>query len=138
MGRRRSVENAMPVRGFDHYNLRASRPVLDELKAFYCDVVGLTLGERPPFRRFGYWLYADGRPVLHLSEADEHESRSRTAVTTFAHAAFNCSDRERYERRLTELGIPFRTARVPQLAIEQLFFHDPAGNGVELQFESAD
>ena len=28
---------------------------------FYRDVVGLTVGERPPFRRFGYWLYG-GEP----------------------------------------------------------------------------
>lgn len=128
----------MPVAGFDHYNLRASRPVLEELRAFYCDVVGLTVGDRPPFRRFGYWLYAGDKPVLHLSEADAAETRSRTAVTTFAHAAFNCTDRASFERRLRERGIAYRTAAVPQLSIAQLFFHDPAGNGVELQFDASE
>jgi catechol-2,3-dioxygenase len=126
----------MPVTGFDHYNLRAPRPVLEELKSFYCDVVGLTVGDRPPFRRFGYWLYAGERPVLHLSEADDAEARSRTAVTTFAHAAFNCTGRAHFERRLTALGIAYRTAHVPLLNLAQLFFHDPAGNGVELQFDA--
>jgi catechol-2,3-dioxygenase len=128
----------MTVQAFDHFNLRASRDVLDELKAFYCDVVGLTAGERPPFRRFGYWLYAGERPVLHLSEAAPEETRSRNVVTTFAHAAFNCTGREQYERKLKERGIDYRTAQVPLLAIEQLFFHDPAGNGVELQFDAAE
>jgi catechol-2,3-dioxygenase len=128
----------MPVQGFDHYNLRASREILEELKAFYCDVVGLTVGERPPFRRFGYWLYAGDRPVLHLSESAPEETRSRDVVTTFAHAAFNCTGRGQYERKLKERGIVYRTAQVPQLAIEQLFFRDPAGNGVELQFSSAE
>jgi catechol-2,3-dioxygenase len=127
----------MHVQGFDHYNLRASRAVLEELKAFYCDVVGLTVGERPPFSRFGYWLYAGEKAVLHLSEADASETRSCSAVTTFAHAAFNCAGREQYERRLTALAIPYRRAQVPLLGIEQLFFHDPAGNGVELQFDAA-
>ena len=126
----------MPVAAFDHYNLRAARAVLEELRAFYCDVVGLTVGERPPFRRFGYWLYAGERPVLHLSEADDSETRSRTAVTTFAHAAFNCTGRAQFEQRLKERGIAYRTAQVPLLSLDQLFFHDPAGNGVELQFES--
>lgn len=126
----------MGVEAFDHYNLRAARPVLEELRAFYCEVVGLTVGERPPFRRFGYWLYAGERAVLHLSEADDTETRSRTAVTTFAHAAFNCTGRAEFERRLRERGIAFRTAQVPQLGLDQLFFHDPAGNGVELQFPS--
>jgi catechol-2,3-dioxygenase len=126
----------MPVAAFDHYNLRAARSVLDELCRFYCDVVGLTLGERPPFRRFGYWLYAGDRAVLHLSEADESEARSGTAVTTFAHAAFNCTRRVEFEQRLKSLGIPYRTAQVPLLNVAQLFLPDPAGTGVELQFDA--
>jgi catechol-2,3-dioxygenase len=129
---------AMAVHAFDHYNLRAARPVLEELRAFYCDVVGLRVGERPTFRRFGYWLYAGERAVLHLSEADETETRSRTAVTTFAHAAFNCTGRAEFEQRLKQRGIPYRTAQVAQLRLDQLFFHDPAGNGVELQFDAAE
>jgi catechol-2,3-dioxygenase len=128
----------MPVAAFDHYNLRAARPVLDELRDFYRDVVGLTVGDRPPFRRFGYWLYAGDRAVLHLSVADGAETRSRTAVSSFSHAAFNCTGRAEFERRLTALGIPYRTASVPLLEIAQLFFHDPAGNGVELQFDASE
>ena len=128
----------MHVRGFDHYNLRAARPVLDQLRDFYRDVVGLEVGERPPFRRFGYWLYAGDRPVLHLAEADAHETRSGTAKTTFAHAAFNCTDRAAFERRLVERGIRYRVDQVPITNQVQLFFEDPAGNGVELQFDVAD
>jgi catechol-2,3-dioxygenase len=129
---------AMPVTGFDHYNLRAGRAALDELRDFYCDVVGLTVGERPPFRRFGYWLYTGERPVLHLSLVDDGEQRSGSAVTTFAHAAFNCTGRAEFEQRLKALGIPYRTAQVPLLNLAQLFFHDPAGNGVELQFDASE
>src|SRR5688572_26850413 len=87
---------AMPVQGFDHYNLRADGPTLDRLRDFYRDVVGLTVGERPPFRRFGYWLYSGERPVLHLSLTDEGEQRP-SAVNTFAHAAFNCTGRAEFE-----------------------------------------
>jgi catechol-2,3-dioxygenase len=128
----------MTVRGFDHYNLRAARPMLDELRDFYCGVVGLTVGERPPFRRFGYWLYSDDKAVLHLSLADDGEERSSTAVNTFSHAAFNCTGRVELEQRLKSRGIPYRTAQVPLLNIAQLFFHDPAGNGVELQFDASE
>ena len=127
----------MPVAGFDHYNLRADRPTLDALRDFYRDVVGLTVGDRPPFRRFGYWLYSGERPVLHLSLADDGEERP-TAVNTFAHAAFNCTGRAEFERRLKSLGIAYRTAQVPQLKLAQLFFRDPAGNGIELQFDASE
>ena len=128
----------MPVRGFDHYNLRAARPVLEELKAFYCDVVGLSVGERPPFRSFGYWLYAGDRPVLHLSATDVSEVRVSGVATTFSHAAFNCTGRADLEQLLKQRGIAYRTAQVPLLDIDQLFFLDPAGNGVELQFDAAE
>ena len=128
----------MAVRGFDHYNLRADRATLDRLRDFYRDVVGLTVGERPPFRRFGYWLYSGDRAVLHLSLADDGEERSSSAVSTFAHAAFNCTGRDEFERRLKARGIPYRIAQVPLLDLVQLFFHDPAGNGVELQFDASE
>jgi catechol 2,3-dioxygenase-like lactoylglutathione lyase family enzyme len=121
----------MPIGGFDHYNLRAPRAVLEELRVFYRDVVGFRVGDRPPFRSFGYWLYAGDKAVLHLSEASEGELRSGTAVNTFAHAAFNCTGRAEFERRLKTHGVPL-------LDIAQLFFHDPGGNGVELQFDAAE
>jgi catechol-2,3-dioxygenase len=132
------TEPAMPVHAFDHYNLRAARPLLDELCAFYRDVVGLTLGDRPPFRRFGYWLYAGDRPVLHLSESNEGEARPAGAANTFAHAAFNCTDRAGFELRLRERGVAFRSAEIPLTRQVQIFFMDPAGNGIELQFEAGD
>ena len=134
--RRRLYNAAMPIGGFDHYNLRAARPMLDELRDFYRDVVGLTVGERPPFRRFGYWLYSGDKAVLHLSLADDGEERSGTAVNTFSHAAFNCTGRSEFEQRLKSCRIGYRTAQVPLLNISQLFFQDPAGNGVELQFNA--
>lgn len=124
----------MPVRAFDHYNLRAPRALLDDLCAFYRDVVGLTVGPRPPFRRFGYWLYAGERPVLHLGEADERETCDAPVSGTFNHASFDCAGKSEFEARLTAHGIEYRTARVPLTGQVQLFCRDPAGNGVELQF----
>ena len=131
----------MAVQTLDHYNLRAARAaraVLDELCAFYRDVVGLEVGERPPFRRFGYWLYAGGRAVLHLSVADDGESRPSGVASTFAHAAFSCTNRPAFEQRLKERGVPYRVDEIPLTRRVQLFFKDPAGNGVELQFEASD
>ena len=128
----------MPVQAFDHYNLRAPRALLDELCAFYRDVVGLTVGERPPFRRFGYWLYAGVRPVLHLGEADPQDVCDARVEGTFNHASFTCTNRREFERRLADLHIDYRTASVPLTGQVQLFFRDPAGNGVELCFASGD
>jgi len=133
-----TVELCMPTLGLNHYNLRAPRLLMEELRSFYCDVVGLIHGARPPFGSFGYWLYAGGQPILHLSEARPGEPPGTGAVSTFDHAAFSCCGRTDFERKLTGLGIAFTTARVPGTTQVQLFIRDPAGNGVELNFATED
>ena len=125
----------MAALGFSHYNLRAPRALLDELRDFYCDVVALQAGPRPPFRSFGYWLYAGPEAVLHLSEAGAAEQRPAHSTGTFDHAAFRCSGRAGYEKLLTQRGIAYRSATVPETRTLQIFFKDPAGNGVELNFD---
>jgi catechol-2,3-dioxygenase len=128
----------MPTIGFSHYNLRAPRALLEQLRAFYCDVVGLAVGPRPPFRSFGYWLYAGEAAVLHLSESAPGEVRSTEVANTFDHAAFSCCGRLGFERLLAQRGIKYELAHVPNTEQVQLFLTDPAGNGVELNFEHPD
>jgi catechol 2,3-dioxygenase-like lactoylglutathione lyase family enzyme len=124
----------LPATGFNHYNLRAPRALLDELKDFYCDVLGLTLGERPAFRSFGYWLYAGDRDILHLSETTPGEVRATHVATTFDHVAFTCTDPGGMEEILVDRRIEFGERCIDQTGTKQIFFRDPAGNGVELNF----
>ena len=128
----------MPVLGLSHFNLRASRPLLDKLRDFYVDVVGLRPGFRPPFQRFGYWLYAGDTHVLHLTEADASERQALDVLTTLDHVALRCTGRAEYEARLSQHNVHFKVASVPQAQQVQLFFDDPAGNGVELVFADSD
>jgi len=120
--------------GLNHYNLRAPRPLLERLRSFYCDVVGLVPGARPPLRSNGYWLYAGDRDVLHLSEAGADERRDPGAVSTFDHVAFSCTGCAAYRAALARHGVDYEMATVPQTGRVQLFFTDPAGNGIELSF----
>lgn len=124
----------MTILGLDHYNLAAPKELLEDLRTFYTDIVGLTVGERPPFDAFGYWLYAGEQPVLHLSESEHATPASDPSKSTFNHAALRCSELADVEQRLRSLGISYRTARIPGMEVTQLFFSDPAGNGVELNF----
>lgn len=128
----------MPTIDFSHYNLRAPRPLLEELRVFYCEIVGLSVGQRPPFQRFGYWLYAGNRDILHLVEADPDTQLVSGETTSFNHAAFFCTGRAEFERLLVQRGIKYEVVQVPQTGQVQLFFSDPAGNGVELNFENVD
>lgn len=127
----------MSTIGFNHYNLRAPRELMDKLKEFYCEIVGLAQGPRPSIGSLGYWLYAGEECVLHLSMASPGEERLTHVVTTFDHVAFTCTNRPEMEARLKRHNIGFRTAQLPALGITQLFFKDPAGNGIELSFAEA-
>lgn len=127
----------MAVTRIDHYNLRAPRDLLDELRDFYTAVVGLQAGPRPPFQSPGYWLYAGAEAVLHLSEASANEVHHRHVSGTFDHVAYSCTDLPGFESRLRACGVGYTRGEVPLRGLTQLFFSDPAGNGVELSFAGA-
>ena len=124
----------MPVEDFNHYNLRAPRPVVEALREFYTAVVGLKEGFRPPFRRPGYWLYAGDRDILHLSESRPGEVALVNAGGTLDHVAFRCTDEAAYRATLTARGIPCEEDDVPLTGELQFFLRDPAGNLIELNF----
>ncbi len=122
------------VSGLAHLNLRAPSPLLEALRDFYAEVVGLHVGHRPPFDSHGYWLYAGERDVLHLSACSAEEAAQRQGRSSYDHIAFACSDLTVTEARLQRLGVRFERRSVPRTGQVQLFLTDPAGLGVELNF----
>ncbi len=126
----------MTIIGFDHYNLCGSRELLERLRRFYTDVVGLIDGYRPPFKSFGFWLYAGENAVLHLSESAHGSEPPDSGEPSFNHAAFRCAGLEDFEKKLAKKGIDYTIARVPDAEVVQIFLNDPAGNGVELNFSA--
>jgi catechol 2,3-dioxygenase-like lactoylglutathione lyase family enzyme len=130
------------ITGLNHVNLRAPAALLDTLRDFYRDVLGFEVGHRPAFNSSGYWLYAGGQPVLHLSRQRDGEA-PRLALDgpsphTFDHVAWTASDPARSAARLREHHVPFHEERSPAAMQHQFFFTDPAGNGVELNFPWVD
>lgn len=124
----------MPAMGLNHYNIRAPSPLLETLRDFYVTTVGLRLGPRPLFRSRGYWLYAGDKDVLHLSQVSANETREVGIVPTFDHVAFTCENFEAMRTALTAAGIAHKVDDVPLTGQRQIFFRDPAGNGIELNF----
>ncbi len=127
----------MAVSGINHINFHGPRALLNTMRDFYRDVIGLNEGPRPPFRTFGYWLYAGDQPVVHLWEMDPSDPRNfGTPKTTFDHFAFTAQDSAAVEADLAAHGVNFRITYLPQSTVKQIFIHDPAGNLVELQFSA--
>ena len=54
----------MPLGGLQHYTIEPAD--LERTKEFYCDVLGLENGDRPPLDFPGYWLYSGGVATVHL------------------------------------------------------------------------
>lgn len=125
----------MPVRGLGHVNLRATAAVIAQLRRFYRDVIGLDAGLRPTFRSGsrGYWLYAGGHAVLHLTIGTDGDTALQPSGP-FNHVAFDCDDLDAMRGRLDAAGVDYQTDVVDALQQTQLFLRDPAGIGVELTF----
>ena len=127
----------MTTRGLSHINFHGTREVLDALKDFYCDIVGLEVGERPNFPLPGYWLYAGGQPIVHLYQCAPGEVRKNDAANAFDHVAFDCENSAAVEEMLKSRKVEYRKAIVPGRQQVQFFLTDPAGNSVELNFATA-
>ena len=126
----------MSVLAFNHFNIRAPRPLLEEVKQFYLEVIGLTEGFRPDVPIHGYWLYLEDLPVLHLMEWRDIATAPKYERGYLDHVAFSCDGLEDFIHKLKNLGVVF-TRRDFDLSggvFTQLEVTDPVGNGVELNF----
>lgn len=93
---------------------------LDTTRRFFVEVAGLAEGTRPPFSVAGYWLYANGRPVLHLIDATE-AAVARRAAPRIDHLAFRLESAAEWQALLDSLhaaGIGYQTAQVPQMGAQ--------------------
>ena len=122
------------ILSINHIQLVAEKDLVIKLRNFYCDVVGLTEGFRPPFERFGFWLYIDDKDVLHLITPKEGDGRS-PQKSSFDHVAFKTANYEGVLNKLKTINIPFEEKFIPDMTAHQIFLRDPAGNRVELNFD---
>lgn len=128
----------MPAETLNHFTIQARD--LEKTKNFYCDVVGLTVGDRPPLTFPGYWLYCGGIPTVHLLGYQSHQTMipdgpSYPAKTgRLDHIAFSCVGLKDMRTTLNAHGIKFRESVVPRMNLTQLFYLDPDGIAVECNF----
>jgi catechol 2,3-dioxygenase-like lactoylglutathione lyase family enzyme len=130
----RAEVKRMGVRGLDHFNITAPADLIERVRDFYVEVIGLSEGSRPDFMSRGFWLYAGSEPLVHLSASGPAGGAEAEARGHFNHVAFSCEGLGEFVERLERAGVEYEVDEVASLDQTQLFLRDPAGVGVELNF----
>lgn len=136
----------MSIRKLGHFSVRTSH--LEESKRFYVEILGLHIGYRPPLDFPGYWLYQGGDEadfgVVHIIGTggdgpglvaylgDRKETEQGTGALD--HLAFLADDIDEFRERLDNNGIAYQQRDLPGLGLRQLFFSDPSGLTIEMNF----
>ena len=128
----------------DHVTLRTDD--LDATRDFFVQVLGLAVGERPPLRFPGYWLYGAGRPIVHLVPAGPDRGAYLPGESTAGpddgtgavdHIAFRGDDYDALIANLGRLGVEHTTRTQRGSDARQVFVAGPHGLVVEINFPPA-
>ena len=123
----------MAIEGMNHFNI-----LTDDVPgtvAFYREVLGLTTGARPNFDFPGAWLYAGGAPILHVSGG---RPKSDLKAGVIDHIAFSARGLASVLANLKSRNIEHACRRQAGSGTWQVFFHDPNGAKVELDFDASE
>jgi catechol 2,3-dioxygenase-like lactoylglutathione lyase family enzyme len=125
----------MHVQRLDHVNVRTHD--LEATRRFYVDIVGLRVGDRPPFDFPGLWLYDDEVAVIHVTGLGPSDARTADSGS-IDHIAFRVAGLAAMRERVARLNVGARECIVPRNGDLQIFLTDPNGIKIELTFAAAE
>ena len=110
---------------------------LDATLVFYKEHLEFAPGPRPPFKFPGAWLYAKGGSdaILHIIAGRDKKDLVKGVLD---HMAFTAQGLEPAVARLEAHGVAYELRKLPSYGTWQLFFNDPNGAKVELDFDAAE
>jgi catechol 2,3-dioxygenase-like lactoylglutathione lyase family enzyme len=118
----------MTVHGMNHFTILAKD--LEATRKFYTEILGLKEGYRPPFNFPGIWFYAGEHPILHVMG----RNALPPAGGVFDHMAYSAKDLAGTVARLKAKGIEHEVVHQVGSKVWQIFFYDPNGAKIELDF----
>ncbi|MEX0887090.1 MAG: VOC family protein [Phycisphaeraceae bacterium] len=104
---------------------------LDRSVAFYRDVLGLTLMDRPAFDFPGAWFRVGDDQELHLIARPPTDGDAGRSPNE-RHYAFMVGDADATAEALERAGVEFRGPRARPDGAMQIFLRDPDGHVIEL------
>ena len=132
----------MSVQSLNHYNLRVPHTSLAEFEQFYVDVLGFRAERFARNGIEGFWLYAAGEPLVHVTQVETPPEPTSSASTAPAHTsgivdhvAFSCERLDDLLERLDRLDVSHTRHDFPEFGFVQIVVHDPLGLKIELNFE---
>ena len=124
----------MKVTRFHHVSVNTGETSLEDVAAFYRDVLGLSDKARPDIPGVpGHW-HVVGDQELHLVGAPP---RGTPIDSTGHHYCVAVDDLDAAVAELEDRGIEYQRA-VQGAGTVQIWISDPAGNTIELQQETGD
>src|SRR5258708_7325872 len=119
----------MAVEGMNHFTILTDD--VDGTVRFYDALLGLADGPRPNFDFPGAWLYAGDQPILHVIGG---RPKAELKAGVIDHMAFTGRDLSGTLAKLKARGIEHSCRRQVSSGVWQVFFFDPNGARVELDF----
>jgi catechol 2,3-dioxygenase-like lactoylglutathione lyase family enzyme len=132
----------MAITHMQHYMVLSKD--LEKTRAFYCDVLGLKVGPRPPFDFEGFWIYTGDVAAVHVAGQSSYEDTGRLKDSGIArngsgsvdHIAFAADDYDELIASFDRHGVKYRATRVPGSDLRQLFVFDPDGIQIEINIRA--
>ena len=137
----------MPLSHIEHLLVAADD--IDATRDWYARVLGMKSGPHPDFGFPVHWMYLGERDIVHIGPsakaAGEIQKKylGRTSQGTGAgtgaidHIAFRANGLRQMLQHLRAEAVPFSQRRANGQALFQLFFYDPNGIKIELNYDAA-
>jgi catechol 2,3-dioxygenase-like lactoylglutathione lyase family enzyme len=136
----------MPLSHIEHFLVAADD--IDATRDWYARVLGMRSGAHPDFGFPVHWMYIGEVDMVHIGPsakaANEIQKKylgrtsqnAGTGTGALDHIAFRASGLRQMIGHLREQGVPFSQRRANGQALYQLFFYDPNGIKIELNYDA--
>jgi catechol 2,3-dioxygenase-like lactoylglutathione lyase family enzyme len=132
----------MPITHMQHFMVLSKD--LEKTRQFYCDVLGLRTGPRPPFDFDGLWIYVGDVAAVHVALQSSYEEsgrlgdvvKERHGSGSVDHIAFSATSYDELVASFRRHGIEYRATQVPGSDLRQLFVLDPDGIQIEINIRA--
>ena len=132
----------MAITQMQHYMVLSKD--LEKTRAFYCDVLGLRTGPRPPFDFEGLWIYVGDVAAVHVATQTSYEQSGRVEQSgkrhgsgSVDHIAFSANNYDELVASFRKHGVQYRATQVPGSDLRQLFVLDPDGIQIEINIRAS-